>query len=155
MTGIVALLALVAPGLSEEVGPTQNFLYRWGNYDSYYDYQVSGGRLVVRRLRDPGPNGARPLQRYFIYDPVTKSNSELNEEDAQRVALTSEERSLNGYEVSRDRSSSRFLFAPRNRHANIVLLGEFSREKVELPKDFDPYYRPINFHFVGWVSAHE
>ncbi|MEK7499189.1 MAG: hypothetical protein AAB649_01125, partial [Patescibacteria group bacterium] len=112
---ILIALAVLLPGRS--LNPTYNFIYATGSYPSYtttdkdlviqHDLTVKNGTLVddVQSYRTDKiypiyPYEKESVPHLFIHNTAENTNTELTLEEAQKLTLSAETKSPDGFSVS-------------------------------------------------------
>jgi hypothetical protein len=161
----VLMIILVAafiylPGIGQK--PKENFLYLTGNNAYNYgsqEYVVSGGHLIKN---PPVPAPATPtpyyppadntVPKFYLYNVVTNTSTELTFEQAQSYTLDSSNTSVDGYTVEQGTGGGGDLFfggAPAD-YNDWFIKGHNRSEKLNLKLTGTDSYS--NFQFLGWIQ---
>lgn len=145
--GLLVLLAAIVYVPQALARPTQDFIYtlcedyycggRVGVHDGRVRYQPELG--VVRNPRPP-------ILRY--YDVSAGSARPLTLQEAEDYQIDSSSRSVDGYALISEASSSGFLFGGSSRNGWALKNGLY-KKPVELGAT-DPYSSDVKF--IGWVK---
>jgi hypothetical protein len=115
--------------------PTHSFLYEPG-YNQVYT--VTDSKLA-RRYESINPTRGQ----LYVYDPKTKENTPISEEDAKKLELNSNPTSPDGYHIERGRSGGFFPFFYDGYSRDYLVSDKTS---IEI-KSVDTYIQ-----FLGWIK---
>lgn len=160
--------AVLLPGRS--VHPTTNFVYAVGQYPSYttregttstdHTLTVKNGTLTETKTTYTIPNtqynNYPPTKdstpRFFIHDTAQDTNKEISIEEVQKLKLSTEQKSPDGFSISFGQQSYGvfpFFGGGDNRNDHAYLSNDYASKEVSLISDIsiDRY----SLQLVGWV----
>ena len=155
---IAVALAIYLPGIGKH--PKYNFLYMTGNGGYGYpgaEYMVSGGHLVRNdfstltppRYPTPEFKNLPDNTRFYLYDIVKNSATEITFLDAQKYTLDPSNISPDGYVVERGNGGGGFPFGGGGDYNTWFIKGYNRSSKLNLKLTNQDYY---NFQFLGWTE---
>ncbi len=122
-----------------------NFVFE--SNDNYAGrYEVINGKISTAPNFDPKfPYAGTP--KFYIHDTAANTNMVISLVEAQKLSLSDDVISPDGYKIESggDSSALGFIFgAPNNYNKKYIVKNSFSRE-LNIPGD------SYAFHFLGWI----
>lgn len=140
--------------------PQYDFLFAFNNnyYDNRYRYRVDSGRVVRIDLpmppeRQKEPHAPTPLDpELYLYDVETDTARQISLEETQKLRISDNVQSPDGYEVRQGRGGSDFPFFFHSSYdwQARYLVGHGTSRLLHLPRKGDPNYYD-NVQFLGWI----
>lgn len=147
---LIAILAAVVYVPRWMANPSYDFIYSvCESYRCSQRASVTNGVLVIEeRGGDSNVRFDDPSLQLRYYDVSERSSRALTAEEAQQFKLDSASRSPDGYTLTRESSSSGFLFWSDS-SSGWVLKDGLRKKSVELERQYS-YGNSITF--IGWVE---
>ncbi len=169
---VVMVLAIAAavllPGRS--LNPTTDFIYAIGSYPTYntrngdtvtnHELSIQNGKLTDATQNyqatgyPPDTFVKEASPRLFLHNTKENTNKEISIEEAQKLSLSSETKSPDGFKVSfgtRSYGVFPFFFNDNSDIEHAYLSNQTASKEIDLITDTarDIY----SFQFVGWVAG--
>ena len=146
----IYLPALLAPA------PRFNFLYVIDdNHPQGCQYVMENSVLKKREIKHP-QDYTPEVARLFVHDVSADESKEISFEEAQKLKLDANAKSLDGYEVvygnADDGLFPLFFSGGYDDYNTMYLKGHNASKKLNLQHSINDYYRYRNgARFLGWV----
>ncbi len=162
--------AIYLPGIWNK--PAYNFVYTDGA-DSYayaygISYRVENGRVVEQNvpyppeskdelgvpIRYPYPSPKAPTPKLYLYDIVSDSAKEISYEDAQKLNLSANQVSPDGFELSMGNQGGGvfpIFFNGGYDYGTYYLKGHGAAKKLNLPINTNQNYYGRTVRLLGWI----
>ena len=151
---VLVAISIYVPALFAPA-PRADFLYITG--DSYYqgqEYVLDNGKLVKREVKYP-ENYTPEVARFFLHNTSANEDKELSFEEAQKLKLNTNVKSLDGYEVvygNTDGGVFPFFFSGGTDYNAMYLKGHNTSKKLNLQSPSDERYYYRGRRFLGWIQ---
>lgn len=149
LAGLLAAVVYIPQALAK---PAYDFIYSTcSSYRCDKNVMVRDGRLevVLQDLKEGLRLSDQESTRFYYYDVSEQSTRPLTVDEAKRYQLDSSSRSPDGYTLSKDSTSSGFLFWDSSQSSWTLKNGMYKR-KIDLQND--SYYYNESVMFIGWVK---
>lgn len=152
---ILVALAIYVP--RSWAKPQYDFIYTT-EYNYYYRFSVINGSLVIDQTPDPSVPSPEPISRpvkdpfetivpkVFLHHTDTDTNEEITLDRAKALKLIGDQKSPDGFEVTRGDSGP--LFFGGNNYNTFYLNGHHLSKKITLMSS-NQYN---DFHLIGWIQ---
>ncbi|MDD5585188.1 MAG: hypothetical protein PHV55_09070 [Candidatus Omnitrophica bacterium] len=150
---IFVMVSVYVPTLLTQ--PKCNFVYAsGGDYYILGSYAVQSGKLIKNEVKYPDKYPERtPIEpKLYICDVVSNTTREISFEEAQRLNLSSAQKSPDGFEISsgsEDYSIFSLFFQRGGYYGDKYIRGHGIAKRLNLHKEDGYWYH--NYRFIGWV----
>jgi hypothetical protein len=147
---LLIVISIYLPSLF--MNPQYDFLYSMSRHFIYNNdnYVIENEKLLVNTGSSKDGTYGIPDMKFYIYNTNNNSTKEISYEEAQKLRLDSNIKSIDGFEITDGNQESGFFpfYSFSRNYDSHYLKNSTTSKKLNL-KITSNYY---NFNFIGWIK---